>query len=203
MTTKALLSKILRNPDLEKQALWYINDIEDKRDDFLIKIERDLFTDFNLKLPKEYERTVHKNMIGLFTLAFRYDLEEGDSPGQYRLEIENKGYLDELLDIDEHILEAFCTIISILYRANEDGKVEIPELDELPPTLDGTEMGEVVVVAYRPTDENAETPDEKYIELLKNEAIRVVTSSPDWEPGKIDGKAVKVMYTFPINFALQ
>ncbi len=38
---------------------------------------------------------------------------------------------------------------------------------------------------------------------LDKEAIRVVMSSPDWTPGKQDGKAVKVQFTFPINFALQ
>ena len=35
---------------------------------------------------------------------------------------------------------------------------------------------------------------------LDNEAIRVVSSSPDWTPGKVDGKAVAVSYNFPIIF---
>jgi protein TonB len=38
---------------------------------------------------------------------------------------------------------------------------------------------------------------------LDKEAIRVVTSSPKWSPGKQRGKAVKVQFTFPINFVLQ
>ncbi len=38
---------------------------------------------------------------------------------------------------------------------------------------------------------------------LDKEAIRVVTSSPKWEPGRQRGKAVKVQFTFPINFVLQ
>jgi TonB family protein len=37
---------------------------------------------------------------------------------------------------------------------------------------------------------------------LDKEAARVVKSSPKWEPGKQDGKAVNVRYTFPIVFAL-
>ncbi|HYW95886.1 MAG TPA: M56 family metallopeptidase [Bacteroidales bacterium] len=37
---------------------------------------------------------------------------------------------------------------------------------------------------------------------LDAEALRVISSSPDWEPGKQDGKPVKVQYIFPINFAL-
>lgn len=38
---------------------------------------------------------------------------------------------------------------------------------------------------------------------LDKEALRVVNSSPSWEPGKQRGKAVKVQFTFPINFVLQ
>jgi len=38
---------------------------------------------------------------------------------------------------------------------------------------------------------------------LDKEAIRVVMSSPKWTPGKQRGKAVKVQFTFPINFVLQ
>lgn len=38
---------------------------------------------------------------------------------------------------------------------------------------------------------------------LDKEAIRVVMTSPSWTPGKQRGKAVKVLFTFPINFVLQ
>jgi len=37
---------------------------------------------------------------------------------------------------------------------------------------------------------------------LDSEAIRVVESSPKWKPGKQNGKAVNVQFTFPINFVL-
>jgi len=39
--------------------------------------------------------------------------------------------------------------------------------------------------------------------LLDAEAIRVIESSPKWEPGKQRGKVVNLAYTFPINFVLQ
>jgi protein TonB len=35
---------------------------------------------------------------------------------------------------------------------------------------------------------------------LDQEAIRVIMSSPKWEPGRQRGKPVKVQFTFPINF---
>lgn len=37
---------------------------------------------------------------------------------------------------------------------------------------------------------------------LDNEAIRVISLSPKWTPGKHRGKKVNVRYTFPINFSL-
>ena len=38
---------------------------------------------------------------------------------------------------------------------------------------------------------------------LDKEAVRVVSQSPKWEPGKQDGKPVKVIYTFPVIFQLR
>jgi len=38
---------------------------------------------------------------------------------------------------------------------------------------------------------------------LDKEAIRLVMNSPKWTPGRQRGKAVKVLFTFPINFVLQ
>ncbi len=43
------------------------------------------------------------------------------------------------------------------------------------------------------------TPDES----LAREAIRVVSSSPKWEPGRQRDRAVKVSYTFPVIFRLR
>jgi len=39
--------------------------------------------------------------------------------------------------------------------------------------------------------------------LLDKESIRVVSGMPAWQPGKKDGKVVKVQYTIPIQFALK
>ena len=38
---------------------------------------------------------------------------------------------------------------------------------------------------------------------LDKEAVRVIASSPKWNPGKQRGKPVRVSYTFPITFVLQ
>ena len=39
-------------------------------------------------------------------------------------------------------------------------------------------------------------------DLLDNEAVRVVSSSPKWEPGTQNGTPVNVKYTFPVVFRL-
>ncbi len=38
---------------------------------------------------------------------------------------------------------------------------------------------------------------------LEKEAIRVISSMPDWTPGVTNGHAVRVVYTVPISFKLQ
>lgn len=40
-------------------------------------------------------------------------------------------------------------------------------------------------------------------ESLNKEAVRVVSSSPNWTPGKKDGKPVEVILTFPVIFQLR
>jgi TonB family protein len=92
--------------------------------------------------------------------------------------------------------------VFVKFIVDKDGKIIIPD-KELLAKAEAKPLDEVVVVAYRSIAEDAETPDEKYIQMLKDEAIRVVTSSPAWTPGKQRGKNVKVMFTFPITFALQ
>ena len=43
------------------------------------------------------------------------------------------------------------------------------------------------------------SPDES----LAREAVRVVSSSPKWEPGRQRDRAVKVSYTFPVIYRLR
>ena len=92
--------------------------------------------------------------------------------------------------------------IIIRFIVDKDGKVVVPDQETLA-KAEAKPIDEVVVTAYRTIAEDAETPDEKYIQMLKDEAIRVVSSSPDWTPGKQRGKNVAVMFTFPLIFKLQ
>ena len=94
--------------------------------------------------------------------------------------------------------------VFVHFIVTKTGEIKIPDPSELPPEETKTgEISEVVVVTYRPV--NAEEPlaDEKYIQLLKDEAVRVISEVPDVIPGKQRGKNVNVIYTMPINFVLQ
>ena len=64
--------------------------------------------------------------------------------------------------------------------------------------------GQVTVVGYKPADNSPAENVDPYIDLLKNEAVRVVSNLPAFEkPGMMKGKPVAVVFTVPINFALQ
>lgn len=38
---------------------------------------------------------------------------------------------------------------------------------------------------------------------VDKEAVRVISMSPKWEPGRMKGKPVNVVYTFPVVFSLK
>ena len=56
-------------------------------------------------------------------------------------------------------------------------------------------------------DETGKVTDPKVLKsvhpLLDAEAVRVIGAMPDWTPGTVKGKKVKVAFTLPIMFALK
>jgi len=116
--------------------------------------------------------------------------------------VEFRKYIAQNLQYPPEAAEAGATgKVFITFIVDKNGKVLIPEKETLA-EIEGKPLGEVVVVGYSGY-EGIEEPDEKYIQMLKDEVIRVVTGSPDWTPGKQRGTAVNVMFTFPVNFVLQ
>lgn len=116
---------------------------------------------------------------------------------------EFRRYIAQNLRYPKEAIEAGATgKIIIKFVVNKEGKIIIPD-QETVAKIEGKPMGEVVVAAYRTLEEDDSAPDEKYINLLKEEVNRVVSGSPNWTPGKQRGKSVNVMYTFPVTFALQ
>lgn len=121
----------------------------------------------------------------------------GDPATEFRM------YIAKNLIYPDEAKEAGATgKIFIKFIVDKEGNVLIPDQETIA-NIEGKPLDEVVVVSYRKVNEGAEEPEEKYIQMLKDEVKRVVLSSPAWTPGKKKGKAVNVMFTFPVNFILQ
>lgn len=121
----------------------------------------------------------------------------GDAASEFRK------YIAQNLKYPPEAAEAGATgRIIITFIVDKEGKVLVPDEETLA-KIEGKPLGEVVVAAYRKVSEDAEEPEEKYIQMFKDEVKRVVLSSPDWTPGKQRGTAVNIMFTFPVNFILQ
>jgi len=122
---------------------------------------------------------------------------KGEEPREFRK------YIAQNLKYPKEAIEAgVIGKIYIKFLVNDEGKVIVPDQETIA-KAEGKAIDEVVVVAYRTLKEEDEVPEEKYIQMLKEEVIRVISESPDWTPGKQRGKNVSVMFTFPVTFALQ
>jgi hypothetical protein len=97
--------------------------------------------------------------------------------------------------------------VAVQFVVDENGKI-VTESDKYQ-IFDETKKENsvikgIVVVAYKPAEGSPTENMDNYIDLLKEEAVRVISSLPDFEkPGIQNGKAVAVQFTLPINFALQ
>ncbi len=122
-----------------------------------------------------------------------------------------------------------ATVLTIDYAVDHDEKIAYNfSLEEDPTFMGGStsafsrwvntglvypeasrQAGSAGTVQLRFTiDTNGELTDTEVLKssgdvLLDSEALRVVKSSPKWEPGKIHGKPAKVRYRFPVIFRLK
>ncbi|MBR4066540.1 MAG: energy transducer TonB, partial [Bacteroidaceae bacterium] len=71
------------------------------------------------------------------------------------------------------------------------------------------ELNEIMVIAFKNEKGEVLTTDEVMAlraaaeKALKDEAVRVVSAMPKWNPGTQGGKAVNVSFTLPVMFRLQ
>lgn len=94
--------------------------------------------------------------------------------------------------------------VFVHFMVTKTGDVVVPDPSILPPEKDEKgNVGEVVVVAYRPLDAEQKLPDDQVIAALEEEAVRVIELMPDLVPGKQRGQNVNVMFTMPIVFKMQ
>lgn len=71
-------------------------------------------------------------------------------------------------------------------------------------SLDKGEQGKVFVKFIVNEDGSISNPQvvRGATDELNNEALRLISKMPNWEPAEANGKAVKSEYTLPISFAL-
>jgi hypothetical protein len=133
----------------------------------------------------------------VFTVVEEMPTFNGEEASEFRKHIaRNLKYPPEAVE------QGVTGKIFIKFIVNKEGKVVVPDQEAIA-EIEGKPIDEVVVVAYRKISDDAEEPGEEYIQMLKDEVKRVVLTSPDWTPGKQRGKAVDVIFTFPVTFALQ
>jgi hypothetical protein len=116
---------------------------------------------------------------------------------------EFRKYIAQNLRYPEEAMEHGITgKVYVKFIVTSTGKLVIPQKEYLA-KQEGKTLGEVVVVSFRPSDSAENPPAEKYVRMLEDEVVRVISESPDWVPGRQRGKPVNVLYTFPVNFVLQ
>jgi beta-lactamase regulating signal transducer with metallopeptidase domain len=94
--------------------------------------------------------------------------------------------------------------VFIHFLVTKTGDIMVPDPSMLPPAKDDAgNLEEVVVVSYRTLNSEQKMPNDKMIQLFKDESKRVIELVPDVIPGKQRGKAVNVIYTMPITFKLK
>lgn len=93
--------------------------------------------------------------------------------------------------------------VFVQFVVNKEGKV-VTKLEEYKLEKGGEILDGVVVTGFDLAEGGTADNPEKYIQELKDEAVRVLSLLPDFEkPAMKDGKAVAIVYTIPISFALQ
>jgi protein TonB len=84
-----------------------------------------------------------------------------------------------------------------------DNLVYPQEAEEL--GLEGTVFVDFIVLADGSVNEVEvlNDPSDDIDQRFKDEAVRVVSSMPDWAPGQQRGKAVDVKFSLPITFQIK
>ncbi|MBN2275224.1 MAG: TonB family protein [Bacteroidales bacterium] len=145
--------------------------------------------------------------------------------------VDNDVELDDQLELDDQTANDDMAMDIIAYTPSDDGEEVVEEvfiIVEDMPTFQGGDQNafrtwiqqnlrypEIAqengisgkVYVQFAVNSRGEVVDVKVVRgvdpALDKEAVRVVSSSPKWVPGKQRGKPVKVQFTFPIVFVLQ
>ena len=130
-------------------------------------------------------------------------VEDAESDQQMEIDIVEFSEGEEVLD--EEIFFVVEDMPSFLGKGQEGFREWIARNLKYPETAAKKKIGGRVYVQFA-VNSKGEVVDGVVIKgvdpALDQEALRVIMSSPKWEPGRQRGKPVKVQFTFPINFVL-
>ena len=130
-------------------------------------------------------------------------VEDAESDQQMEIDIVEFSEGEEVLD--EEIFFVVEDMPSFLGKGQEGFREWIARNLKYPETAAKKRIGGRVYVQFA-VNSKGEVVDGVVIKgvdpALDQEALRVIMSSPKWEPGRQRGKPVKVQFTFPINFVL-
>lgn len=121
MNLNQFLKKVPQNSDNIVAISWFRKEFKTNP---LEKYKRELFLAFKIIVPKPVKKEERDLILVLIILLCKYDLEEGSSLGSYRLNIEERGYFDEIKDIMDFTISLLTKLILIYYEANENDEIE-------------------------------------------------------------------------------
>ena len=131
------------------------------------------------------------------------ELKVEDAESDQQMEIDIVDYNDGEEVTDEEIFFVVEDMPSFQGKGQEGFREWIAHNLKYPEAAAKKRIGGRVYVQFA-VNSNGEVVDAIVIKgvdpMLDQEALRVVMSSPRWEPGRQRGKPVKVQFTFPINF---
>ncbi len=128
-------------------------------------------------------------------------VDDAESDQQMEIDIVDFSEGEEVLD--EEIFFVVEDMPSFMGKGQEGFREWIARNLKYPETAAKKGIGGRVYVQFA-VNSKGEVVDAVVIKgvdpALDQEAVRVIMSSPKWEPGRQRGKPVKVQFTFPINF---
>lgn len=156
--------------------------------------------------PKKTEITVITDILNIVTNDTKITTDIGFAEFEEDIEIVQQVAVQEEEIEEEQIFYKVEKMPSFMggdlttFRNWVQGKVKYPQLAQ-----ENNISGRVLLMFVVEKDgtltniEVLQTPDSS----LSEEAIRVLKTSPKWEPGKQRNQSVRVKYTLPIDFRIQ
>lgn len=156
--------------------------------------------------PKKTEITVITDILNIVTNDTKITTDIGFAEFEEDIEIVQQVAVQEEEIEEEQIFYKVETMPSFMggdistFRNWVQSKVKYPQLAQ-----ENNISGRVLLMFVVEKDgtltniEVLQTPDSS----LSEEAIRVLKTSPKWEPGKQRNQSVRVKYTLPIDFRIQ